>query len=56
MKDDTSMNLRLGLILFVGVSSSLWAQSVNLPTSKKIVEPVPGSPIKLNSLPMATCE
>src|SRR5277367_2600531 len=28
------------------------AQSINLPTSKQILEPVPGSPERLNSLPM----
>jgi DNA-binding beta-propeller fold protein YncE len=30
----------------------LVAQSVNLPTGKQIVQPVPGSPARLNSLPM----
>jgi DNA-binding beta-propeller fold protein YncE len=29
------------------------AQTVNLPTSKQLMEPVPGAPQKLNSLPMA---
>src|SRR5271165_2699645 len=28
------------------------AQSISLPTSKQILEPVPGSPERLNSLPM----
>lgn len=28
------------------------AQSINLSTSKQILEPVPGSPVMLNSLPM----
>lgn len=31
---------------------SAWGQSIDLPTSKQIVRPVPGSPQQLNSLPM----
>ena len=29
------------------------AQTISLPTSKQIIQPVPGSPQRLNSLPMA---
>ena len=54
LKDDIPMVFRPGLWLFLGlVASQLCAQSINLPTSKRIEEPVPGSPAKLNSLPMA---
>ena len=38
------------LLCFAGVACA--AQSINLPTSKQIVAPVPGAPQKLNSLPM----
>src|SRR5215469_2698678 len=30
-----------------------WGQSIDLPTSKQIVRPVPGSPQRINSLPMS---
>jgi DNA-binding beta-propeller fold protein YncE len=30
-----------------------WGQAIDLPTSKQIVRPVPGSPQRLNSLPMS---
>ncbi len=43
------------LAIFLSVSAVpvlLSAQSINLPTSKQIVQPVPGSPARLNSLPM----
>src|SRR5579862_6386152 len=33
--------------------SGAFAQTIPLATSKQIIEPVPGSPQKLNSLPMA---
>src|SRR5215469_11922166 len=29
-----------------------WGQSIDLPTSKQIVRPVPGAPQRINSLPM----
>ena len=29
------------------------AQSIDLPTSKQLIEPVPGNPQRLNSLPMS---
>jgi hypothetical protein len=41
--------------LMLSVAVAPWiagAQSIDLPTSKKILEPVPGSPARLNSLPM----
>ena len=43
------------LAIFLSISAVpalLGAQSINLPTSKQIVQPVPGSPARLNSLPM----
>ena len=40
--------------LFVGMASLVgFAQSIPLPTSKQILEPVPGAPQQMNSLPMA---
>ncbi|MBV8116134.1 MAG: beta-propeller fold lactonase family protein, partial [Silvibacterium sp.] len=39
----------------LSVAAVTWisgAQSIDLPTSKQILEPVPGSPARLNSLPM----
>jgi DNA-binding beta-propeller fold protein YncE len=48
------MVFRPGLWLWIVLAASqLCAQTINLPTSKKIEEPVSGSPAKLNSLPMA---
>src|ERR1700709_827347 len=43
------------LVVWVIVSGSVAAfgQSIDLPTSKQIVRPVPGSPQRLNSLPMS---
>ena len=41
--------------VMLSVAAAPWiagAQTVNLPTSKQILEPVPGSPARLNSLPM----
>jgi DNA-binding beta-propeller fold protein YncE len=41
--------------VMLSVAAAPWvasAQSINLPTSKQIPEPVPGSPARLNSLPM----
>jgi len=35
------------------VSASSYSQSIDLPTSKQILGPVPGQPQRLNSLPMA---
>ncbi len=39
-------------ILFTGFGLNMLGQSIDLPTSKEIVRPVPGSPQQLNSLPM----
>src|SRR3974390_1344497 len=39
------------VIIFFFLSASLFAQTVNLPSSKTL-EPVPGSPQTLNSLPV----
>jgi DNA-binding beta-propeller fold protein YncE len=47
--------LRLSLalaILLTMAPAALQAQTINLPTSKQLVEPVPGEPQRLNSLPM----
>jgi len=42
------------LLLISSAPALLHAQSINLPTSKQIVQSVPGSPSRLNSLPMGT--
>ncbi|WP_263366076.1 bifunctional YncE family protein/alkaline phosphatase family protein [Edaphobacter bradus] len=39
--------------MVVGVSVGAFSQSIDLPTSKQIVRPVPGSPQRLNNLPMS---
>lgn len=45
---------RSSCVLLLCVSASLCAaQTINLPSSKEILEPVPGKPQQLNSLPMA---
>ncbi len=41
-----------GGLLTVGVQTN-GAQTIDLPTSKQLMEPVPGSPQRLNSLPMS---
>jgi YVTN family beta-propeller protein len=41
-----------GGLLLVGVQTN-GAQSIDLPTSKQLMEPVPGSPHRLNGLPMS---
>jgi DNA-binding beta-propeller fold protein YncE len=49
-----NMKLRLvigGAILAIGNMSG-FAQNVDLPTSKQLIEPVPGQPQRINSLPM----
>ncbi len=48
------MDIMRGWFGFVVVSVSVGAaaQSIDLPTSKQIVRPVPGSPQRINSLPM----
>jgi DNA-binding beta-propeller fold protein YncE len=47
----TKMGTVIALVACVWVTSA-WGQSIDLPTSKQIVRPVPGSPQQLNSLPM----
>src|SRR5271167_1221507 len=49
MLSRTKWFLILGLVTAQYVAG---AQSINLPTSKQVLEPVPGSPMRLNSLPM----
>ncbi len=39
--------------LFILFTARSFAQSINLPSSKQILEPVPGRPQRLNSLPLA---
>ncbi len=41
-----------GGLWFVGVQTN-GAQTIDLPTSKQLMEPVPGNPQRLNSLPMS---
>jgi DNA-binding beta-propeller fold protein YncE len=49
------MNLRRFVVCSVLAGAALGgAQSIHLPTSKQILPPVPGSPERLNSLPMGT--
>src|ERR1700746_2201209 len=45
----------LAAVSFALVSGSIaaYGQAIDLPTSKQIVRPVPGSPQRLNSLPMS---
>jgi DNA-binding beta-propeller fold protein YncE len=51
--------MKRSLVLFFSLSASLispsagFAQAISLPTSKQLMPPVPGSPQRLNSLPMA---
>jgi DNA-binding beta-propeller fold protein YncE len=43
-----------GLLMALGLGGLAWAQtSVDLPSSKKLLLPVPGGPQRLNSLPMS---
>ena len=51
LRASTSLLFLLSLCRLCSVS--LAAQTVDLPTSKQLLEPAPGSPQKLNSLPMA---
>jgi DNA-binding beta-propeller fold protein YncE len=44
--------LMAGGLLLVRVQTNI-AQSIDLPTSKQLIEPVPGRPQRLNSLPMS---
>ena len=46
--------MKLFVALFAGIAGfAALGQSIPLPTSKQILEPVPGAPQQLNSLPMA---
>src|ERR1700739_2658499 len=49
---NSALFLMAGVFLMVGAQTNL-AQSIDLPTSKQLIEPVPGSPQRLNSLPMS---
>jgi DNA-binding beta-propeller fold protein YncE len=44
---------RWHLALLVLCCTAATAQTVNLPTSKQLIEPVPGNPQRINNLPMA---
>ena len=50
----SSFSMPAFLLFAVAAPALLHSQAVNLPTSKQIVQPVPGSPARLNSLPMGT--
>src|SRR5689334_17572174 len=39
--------------LLIAGTQFIVAQSIDLPTSKQLIEPVPGNPQRLNSLPMS---
>jgi len=41
------------VILMTAAAGSTWGQAINLPSGKQIVGPVPGSPQRLNSLPLS---
>jgi YVTN family beta-propeller protein len=49
---NSALFLVAGSLLTVGARTSV-AQSIDLPTSKQLMEPVPGNPLRLNSLPMS---
>src|SRR5260370_36589880 len=42
-----------GFLALVSGTVAAYGQAIDLPTSKQIVRPVPGSPQRLNSLPMS---
>src|SRR5260370_32756687 len=42
-----------GFLALVSGTAAAYGQAIDLPTSKQIVRPVPGSPQRLNSLPMS---
>src|ERR1700745_1834442 len=48
-----SAMLAAGSFAVVSGSIAAYGQAIDLPTSKQIVRPVPGSPQRLNSLPMS---
>jgi len=47
------MRIRLFAAAFLVLSLTAAAQTINLPTSKRLYEPVPGSPQRINNLPMS---
>src|ERR1700761_2805404 len=47
------LGVMTGLALQAGLAFGQMGTSIDLPTSKQIVRPVPGSPQRLNSLPMS---
>ena len=49
---NSALFLAAGGLLTVGVQASI-GQSIDLSTSKQLIEPVPGNPQRLNSLPMS---
>jgi DNA-binding beta-propeller fold protein YncE len=49
---NSTLFLMAGGLLIVGVQTNV-AQRIDLPTSKQLIEPVPGNPQRLNSLPMS---
>src|SRR6185503_12866080 len=49
---DSVMFFVAGVLLMSGAQSSI-AQTINLPTSKQLIEPVPGNPQRLNSEPIS---
>jgi DNA-binding beta-propeller fold protein YncE len=48
------LSLSLVVPCLITLGPRLHAQSINLPTSKQIVQPVPGDPARLNGLPIGT--
>jgi DNA-binding beta-propeller fold protein YncE len=46
---------RLGsaVAILAAIAGTLAAQTIDLPTSKQLIEPVPGHPLAINSLPMS---
>ncbi len=49
---NSALILMAGSLLIVGAQTNI-AQSIDLPTSKQLIEPVPGNPQRLNSLPIS---
>ena len=47
------MRIRLLAVPLLALSAAAAAQTINLPTSKRLFEPVPGSPQRINNLPMS---
>jgi len=48
----TAAPLAVATTLLLGSASFLPAQTINLPSSKQLIEPVPGHPQRINNLPM----